>query len=83
MRLLVVAVSPPESSRSRAAVAQQRAPAAGTRIAAAGTVGVDLDARQEARRAAGSARPPITAVRMRARSRTGVIEYTRLRACSR
>src|SRR5688572_32580429 len=66
-----------------AAIAQHRAPAAGARVPAAGAVGEDLDAVQETRRAAGSARPPMTAVRRRLRILTGVIECTRLRARSK
>ena len=64
-------------------VKQHHAVAARPRIAGTGAVRVDLDAVQEMRRAAGSARPPITAVRRRLRRRTGVIECTRLRARSR
>ena len=46
MRLLVVSGSPPQSSFSRVAEAQDRAPAAGARIAGAGAVGPDLDSAQ-------------------------------------
>ena len=74
MRLLVVSRLAAVQLALAPAVAQHRAPAAGARIAAAGAVGVDLDAAQETRRAAGSARPPMTAVRSRLRRRTGVIE---------
>ncbi len=74
--------------------AQDRAPSARPGVAAAGTVGVDLDCshllilavnhmRFALRGVVGSMRPPTTLGRNRQRGRIGVSVYTRLRALIR
>ncbi len=67
MRLLVVAASNPDTSLRSLPDNQQRRPAAGTRIAAAGAVGEDLDLGQGRTLLVGSAAPTNTRWRTRRR----------------
>ena len=83
MRLLVVAASAPEISLRSLARDQQRRPPAGTGIAAACPVGIDLDLRHGPTLLVGSDAGTRTRCRALRLGRTRVSVCTRLRALSR